>query len=137
MLDPIWLRMASKSAPRDFRRVPRGFQEAPRGSKKRSKRPQGDLQAAKTHPRALQEGSRNGLGMIFGTIWKHFLQMLDCYASRLAASCQQDGGRRHGAKPLRSGHGASAPLLPYPAGGFEKEGSFARIAKADTLTSKL
>ena len=24
MLDPIWLRMASKSAPSDFRRVPRG-----------------------------------------------------------------------------------------------------------------
>ena len=87
---PKRLQESSKRLPRGLKRLQEALQEA-------SRRPPGCQDASKSSTR----GSRNGLGMILGTIWKHFLQMLDCYASRLAARCQQDGGRRHGAKPFR------------------------------------
>ena len=82
---PKRLQESSKRLPRGPKRLQEALQEA-------SRRPSGCQDASKSSTR----GSRNGLGMILGTIWKHFLQMLDCYASRLAARCQQDGGRRHG-----------------------------------------
>ena len=67
-LTPSWLQVGSKSASRGFRRVPRGFPAAPRGSKKRSKRPPGDLQLAKTAPRALKEAP----GAVLEPFWLHF-----------------------------------------------------------------
>ena len=87
---PKRLQESSKRLPRGPKRLQEALQEA-------SRRPPGCQDASKSSTR----GSRNGLDVILGTIWKHFLPMLDCYASRLAARCQQDGGRRHGAKPLR------------------------------------